>query len=133
MVCHGDLDHKNVLWSDDSTPILIDWESARKLNPTYEILLEALDWCGITSSFDHELLKKFVAAYVEAGGEIDQRVLGASLDCILGDWLTWLMYNVGRCHDVEDAEQVAIGAAQVELSLATIVRLGHLLPWLMDT
>ena len=32
VVGHGDLDQKNVLWSD-STPLLIDWESAGAIQP----------------------------------------------------------------------------------------------------
>jgi len=31
VVSHGDLDQKNVLWDEESNPLLIDWESARKL------------------------------------------------------------------------------------------------------
>lgn len=34
VVTHGDLDQLNVLWNKAGQPILIDWESARKLNPT---------------------------------------------------------------------------------------------------
>ena len=132
VVSHGDLDHKNVLWGDSGEAILIDWESARKLNPTYEALLEALDWSGITSNFDHRLFGQFIAAYKEGGGVLESQSLQASYDCILGDWLNWLMYNVGRAVDTGDAEQRAIGSTQVDLSLATILRLGHLLPWLID-
>jgi thiamine kinase-like enzyme len=52
VVSHGDLDQKNVLWDSENNPILIDWESARKLNPTYEIVNVALDWSGINSNFN---------------------------------------------------------------------------------
>lgn len=38
VVGHGDLDPKNVLWDDRQEPFLVDWECARKINPTYEIL-----------------------------------------------------------------------------------------------
>ncbi len=133
VICHGDLDHKNVLWSNSGSPTLIDWEGAQKLNPTYEILLEALDWSGITSSFDYGVFEKFISSYREAGGVIESHSLQAAFDCILGGWLNWLMYNVGRSIDLEDAEQRSTGTAQVELSLSTISRLGHLLPWLMDS
>ena len=132
VISHGDLDHKNVLWDDSDKPILIDWESARKLNPTYEILLEALDWSGITTKFDHELFEKFLSAYTEAGGVIESSSLQASFDCILGDWINWLMYNLGRSVDLEDAEQRLVGAAQVDLSLSTISRLGYLIPQLLS-
>jgi predicted Ser/Thr protein kinase len=32
VVSHGDLDQKNVLWDKTGKPILIDWESACKIN-----------------------------------------------------------------------------------------------------
>jgi len=131
VVCHGDLDHKNILWGAGNTPILIDWESARKLNPSYEVLLEALDWSGITGNFNHALFEKFISSYTQAGGVIKVDSLQASFDCILGDWLNWLMYNVGRTLGIDDAEQRAIGSAQVKLSLSTISRIGHLVPWLL--
>src|ERR1700694_1702617 len=44
VVSHADLDQKNVLWDENDNPILIDWESVRALNPTYELLITALDW-----------------------------------------------------------------------------------------
>ena len=132
VISHGDLDHKNVLWSDADTPILIDWESARNLNPTYETLLEALDWSGITVKFDYSLFKKIISSYREAGGVIEGSSLQASFDCILGDWVNWLMYNVGRAIDLADEEQRSIGIAQVDLSLATIARLRDLMPKLVN-
>ncbi len=128
LISHGDLDQKNVLWDATDNPILIDWESARKLNPTYEIVLEATDWSGITSKFDHSLYEKIISAYKQAGGVIESDFLHASFDCILGDWLYWLMYNIARSVDLEDAEQRSIGTKQVDLVLSTILRLKHLLP-----
>lgn len=80
VVSHGDLDHKNVLWDKSGHPIVIDWEFARKLNPTYEELLEGLDWSGITLSFEHGLFKGFLASYVQAGGVIDSTSIQANLE-----------------------------------------------------
>ena len=131
VISHGDLDHKNVLWGDEGTPIIIDWESVRRLNPTHELLLEALDWSGITSTFQHGLFETFISSYREAGGEIDRSSIQACFDCILGDWLTWLLYNVGRAVDLEDEEQHSIGTKQVDLSLSTLLRLRHLMPQLL--
>jgi thiamine kinase-like enzyme len=132
VISHGDLDQKNVLWSTAYSPVLIDWEAARKLNPTCEIVNEALDWSGITSQFEHGLFEKIIAAYREAGGVIESDSLQASFHCILGDWVNWLMYNVGRSIDPQDVEQRTIGVEQVELALATILRLQKLMPALMS-
>lgn len=131
VISHGDLDQKNVLWDAAGNPVLIDWESARKLNPTYEIVLEALDWSGITSQFDYGLYEKILSAYKLAGGVIETDSLQASFHCILGDWVNWLMYSVARSIDSEDEEQRAIGAEQVDLALPTILRLKQLSPELL--
>lgn len=132
VVSHGDLDHKNVLWDAAGNLLLIDWESARRLNPTYEIVMEALDWSGITRSFDHSLYEKMIAAYIRAGGTMESDTLQACFDCILGDWTNWLMYNASRAVDMEQAEQRAIGANQVDLALSTLARLQRQLPQLLS-
>ncbi|MBX3708737.1 MAG: phosphotransferase [Gammaproteobacteria bacterium] len=47
IVSHGDLDQLNVLWDTAGQPILIDWESVRKINPTREIIPTSLSWSGM--------------------------------------------------------------------------------------
>jgi hypothetical protein len=131
VISHGDLDQKNVLWIAAGEPLLIDWESARKLNPSYEILLEALDWSGITSQFAPALFEKMLWSYSQAGGHIDTDVLEAAFHCILGEWLNWLLYNIGRSVYLPDAEQSMLGAAQVDLTLAMLLRLQGLRPYLL--
>ncbi len=131
VISHGDLDQKNVLWDKMGNPLLIDWESARRLNPTYEIVLEALDWSGIATRFNHRLYEKILLAYQRAGGVIDSDLIQASFHCILGDWVNWLIYNVARSIDLDDAEQRAIGSKQVDFTLAMIMRLKHIRPELL--
>lgn len=58
VIGHGDLDQKNVLWTENKEPLFIDWESARKLNPTYEIVNAALDWSGVTTNLKINLFHK---------------------------------------------------------------------------
>jgi thiamine kinase-like enzyme len=132
VVSHGDLDQKNVLWSSSEEPILIDWESARRLNPTYEAVLIALDWSGITSAFEPVLFEKFIAAYKQAGGVVEDESLEAAFQCALGDWLDWLMFNVGRSFDTEDMAQRSLGAEQVDLALSTLLRLQRFSPRLVS-
>jgi thiamine kinase-like enzyme len=132
VISHGDLDQKNVLWDAEGNPVLIDWESARKLNPTFECVLEALDWSGIGSQFDQGLFEKFLSTYIQEGGAIERDSINASFHCILGDWVNWLMYNVGRSIDLEDGEQRLIGAEQVDFALSTILRLKRQIPDLLS-
>ena len=131
VVSHGDTDQKNVLWDVDGGPWLIDWESARWLNPGYEALLQALNWSGITGQFSPKVFSAFLDTYVGAGGNINKQQLGAAYQCVRCDWLNWLMYNVGRCMDLEEPEQRAMGQQQVALALATLQHVMDRVPGLL--
>lgn len=132
VISHGDLDHKNVLWTEGGEPLLIDWESVRWLNPTYELLLEALDWSGITGNFTPSAFAAFLEAYRRAGGVIDTDAVNAAINCVFGDWLNWLMYNVGRAMDIDSPEEHSTGSNQVDLAFTTLLRLEKHLPRLLD-
>ena len=123
VISHGDLDHKNVLWDESGEPLIIDWESARRLNPTYELLLEALDWGGITAHFDARPFKTILRSYVDAGGLIVEDMIPAASDAIQGAWVSWLLYNVGRAVGLTDTRQRAIGSSQVDLVLSALLRM----------
>jgi thiamine kinase-like enzyme len=123
VISHGDLDQKNVLWDQNNTPILIDWESARKLNPTYEIINAALDWSGITSpKFNKQVCINMIQAYQIAGGKLDQRHVKAAIYGVLGNWLNWMFYNISRAcsTDPNGSEQRAIGTEQVKQVIFTL-------------
>ena len=123
VISHGDLDHKNILWDEAGEPLLIDWESARHLNPTYELLLEALDWGGITAHFDARPFTTILQAYVDAGGLIEADMIPAASDAIQGAWVSWLLYNVGRAAGLKDTRQRSIGSSQVDLVLSALLRM----------
>ena len=129
---HGDLDPKNVLWSAKGQPGIIDWESARHLNPTYELLLQALNWSGIWSRFEPGTFRQFVAGYRDAGGAVDQAALEPSYHCILGDWVYWLMHNVGRYLEENNPSRRASLAGQVEFTLAVLQRIMDHVPDLLS-
>lgn len=123
VVSHGDLDQKNVLWVKES-PILIDWESARKLNPTYEIINASLDWSGITKdTFNKELFIKMISTYCAAGGKINTTHVNAAFYGALGNWVNWMLYNINRACTSQELEQKILGIEQVNMVLPTLVRL----------
>ena len=132
VVSHGDLDHKNVLWDDSGQPLIIDWESAQRLNPTYELLLEALDWSGITAHFEAKPFVTFLQAYIDAGGRIVAGQVPAVSDAIQGVWVEWLLFNVGRAIGLHDPQQRAVGLHQVDLSVSTLLRMEKWAPRLTD-
>ncbi|MDP1603841.1 MAG: phosphotransferase [Legionella sp.] len=126
VVSHGDLDQKNVLWDENDRPVLIDWESARQLNPVYEIVNASLDWSGITTEFNPDLFTKMLKAYKKAGGSIDQLSYEASFYGVLGNWINWLVYNIERSCTSDLSEQT-IGTEQVMQVLPTISRINLLI------
>ena len=127
VVSHGDLDQKNVLWDKANNPILIDWESARKLNPTYEIVNGSLDWSGITTQFNHELFNKMIQTYKNARGIINKSDFEASFYGVLGNWINWFAYNIERSCNPLDSEQRVMGIEQVTQVIPTILRLKTLI------
>ncbi len=123
VVSHGDLDQKNVLWDKQNNPILIDWESARKLNPTYEIVNTALDWSGIALKFDKRLFSQIIVSYMKAGGTIDEDTLKAAFYGVLGNWINWLVYNIERSCTSNESAQRTLSIEQVNQTLAIILLL----------
>ncbi|MCS5711939.1 phosphotransferase [Candidatus Berkiella aquae] len=127
VVSHGDLDQKNVLWNKDSNPILIDWESAGKVNPTYDIINTAFYWSGITTHFDQQLFFKMMDTYQQAGGVIyADHVIAACYGAL--SWIGWLVYNIERACVQGESEQKTVGTEQVNQTLATILRLQTVIP-----
>lgn len=132
VISHGDLDHKNVLWNDAGEPLLIDWESARPINPTYELLLEALDWSGITANFETGPFEHFLRAYVNAGGSIIADLVPRAFDAVLGTWVNWMLFNVDRAAEYADLRQRAIGTEQIDVAVGALLRLEKNIPRLRE-
>lgn len=130
VVSHGDLDQKNVLWDKNNSPILIDWECARKLNPTQEIVNACLDWSGITTNFNKDIFFKMMKTYSVSGGNLDNNIVPAAFNAILGNWINWMAYNIERAC-MSDLEQKTLGIEQVTQVLGTIVQLKNIIPELV--
>lgn len=132
VICHGDLDQKNILWDQRNRPVIIDWECAGKLNPTYEMIQAALDWSGGASELRPGLFRRMLEAYQDAGGKLEVDAMEAALDYIAGESLIWLLYRIGLSLEDSDSTQEEIGAEQIELVLASVLRLKQLTPELLD-
>jgi len=128
VVSHADLDPKNVLWNENDDPILIDWEAARKINPTYEIINAALDWSGISNKFDINIFNHMLAAYRSAGGIIDDHLLNSAFYGALGNWINWLVYNIKRSLDDNNIDQHKLGTEQIHVALCTILNIHKIIP-----
>lgn len=132
LIGHGDLDQKNVLWTDKKDPLLIDWESARKLNPTYEIVNAALDWSGVTTDLKINLFYKMLKSYSESGGLIEKRTVEAAFYGVMGNWINWMVYNINQSINQTELEQKNSGIEQVMQVLPTILRVKTLMPELIS-
>ena len=123
VVSHADLDPKNVLWDENNNPFLIDWESARALNSTSEILNAALEWSGVTTcSIDKDIFVAMITAYKKAGGIMNAKDLGAFFDGIPGYCLHWMVYNIQRSLGMKGStlEDKTMGIEQVNQVLQVI-------------
>jgi thiamine kinase-like enzyme len=116
VVSHCDLDQKNVLWDDFETPFLIDWESARKINPIYEIVNASLDWSGVGSDFNEKIFYSMIKEYEKKMPNIKSDDYEKAFIGVLGNWLNWLIYNVNRAN--KNGSEMAI--KQVFQTLNTI-------------
>jgi Ser/Thr protein kinase RdoA (MazF antagonist) len=133
IISHGDLDQKNVLWDKSGNPILIDWECARKLNPTHEIVDASLNWSGIATNFDKTLFTKMMQTYSMAGGRLNKNLLQAAFNGVLGNWINWMVYNIKRACVKQESEQKTLGIEQVNQVLITITTLKNIIPDLMTS
>ena len=134
VISHGDLDPKNVLWDAEDQPILIDWESARRLNPAHEIINACFDWSGISldNNFNQNLFFKMLGAYQKSGGVLDQNLLEPAFYAVAGNWIHWMVFNIQRFCETQDPEVLNLSAEQVSQTLRTIVFLENLIPALLS-
>lgn len=99
LASHRDLNPHNVIWINDTTPKIIDWEWAGLVNPNMEVLSTALEWSGLLQNqFNDSTYIAFLQAYYEAGAKITVDPLLA-LHNSLGKWLDWLAFNIARACD----------------------------------
>lgn len=96
VISHRDLDQKNVLWPDERSPLIVDWESAGPINPTVELADVALNWSGLTvGEPDPSIFRAVLAGYRGAGGTLHDEPRDA-LYALLARWLAWLEFNIHR-------------------------------------
>ncbi len=131
---HGDLHQQNVLWTDDNTPWIIDWESAGLQQPAKEAVVCALEWSGfVEGEPDLPTFRAFLQAYHQEHLLSTEEAL-YGLDACFGNWLGWLRFCAQRALDTTTVDPQARGEAahQVTGTLATIRRVEGILPALRD-
>jgi aminoglycoside phosphotransferase (APT) family kinase protein len=127
VVSHRDLAQKNVIWQDEHTPWLIDWEAAGLVNPTMELVSTALDWGGLATGVVREdTFVAMVESYIAVGGVVQDAGIDA-LYGVMGIWLNWLVFNMRRSlgESIFDEEERQLGIRETPLAIARLRTLAH--------
>ena len=130
VVSHSDLHQQNVLWSDEQTPWLIDWEAAGLEQPTKEALVAALEWSGLVAGApDLAAFRAFLEAY-RREAPLSSREAKHGLHACFGNWLGWLQFNMRRSLGAvtDDPEEQTLGVRQTTGTLVTMRRAESHLP-----
>ncbi|WP_164522666.1 phosphotransferase [Paenibacillus baekrokdamisoli] len=124
---HRDLDQKNVLWMDEVSPALIDWEAAGPINPVQELVSTALDWAGVQAgAVNRDAFMAFINGYLDRGGTVMTEWRAAINGGLIGQ-LQWLAYNMRRSlgealSEPEDQEVGTRESVRTLMSLREITR-----------
>lgn len=122
VVSHSDLDQKNVLWSDECTPWLIDWEAAGYVQPGVEVVGAALDWGGqVAGDLDAATFHAFLKGYRQESALTAQEVR-YGLQAYCGNWCGWLKFSIRRSLGLGagDPEEQALGTRETFGTLAML-------------
>jgi Ser/Thr protein kinase RdoA (MazF antagonist) len=93
VISHGDFLPANVVWSQNNSPFIMDWEAAGYIHPQVELWGAALNWSGI---FLGEVKPNFFIKMLQGYRSLktpvlfDEKIVYAGL----GSWLSWLTYKI---------------------------------------
>lgn len=132
VVSHGDLDQLNILWDENDQPILIDWESVRKLNPTREIVRTSLGWSGFgMDDASQEIYTHMLRTYIQSGGALKKDHVNAALYAPIGSMVNWIMYNIDLACTSHDPEVAVTTMQEISGTLKSMKRYDQLIPDLL--
>ena len=132
VVTHGDLDQLNVLWDKAGQPILIDWESVRKLNPTREIVRTSLSWSGMdTKDVSLQIYTHMLRTYIESGRMLNINHVNAALYSLVGSAVNWILYNIKLACTSDAPQEIDMATKEINSSVMAMKRLKVLIPDLL--
>lgn len=123
VVSHRDLEPKNVMWRHNQ-PIIIDWESAGRINPLHDLVETAIYWSVLdTGSVSQIKFMAFIRAYRKQAGE-QKADWGMVLNHGYEGKLAWLEYSLKRSLKIECTDQTEqqLGTSQVIETLESLQR-----------
>ena len=124
LVSHRDMDVKNIIWVDDKTPQIIDWEAAGLTNPTVDLLELALEWSGQWSGhLNGDSFQAYLNGYHSACQRRQTDFDIALMGCY-GARCGWLEFNMRRSIDERvDQNERFMAENQVTVTLNSISNL----------
>ena len=120
ILCHRDINNRNVIRAGDGRLFILDWELAGPLDPRLDVGTAILGWSGAWEGEpDVRSAQALIRAYREAGGEFeagDARLFASWLDGVGGWlWLNWRKARIGATKaDRTDArKELAYGVSRL--------------------
>ena len=133
VISHGDIDQLNVLWDETGQPVLIDWESARRLNPTLEIVRASLSWSGNSvEGVSLPIYTHMLQTYIRSGGILDANLMVAALNAVYGGMMNWMLYNIAIACSSNIPEEKDTASKEVNSSVQSMEKLKLLIPDLVQ-
>lgn len=127
LLCHRDINNRNVIRTADGRLFILDWELAGPLDPRLDVGTAILVWSGAWEGEpDLRSAQALIRAYREAGGEFeagDARLFASWLDGLGGWlWLNWRKAHKGRTKaDRMDARrELAYGVSRLPAVLGNV-------------
>ena len=124
VLSHRDLDQKNVLWREDGSPLLLDWEGVGLCSPAVELAAMALSWSGaLEGPANAASFEAVWSGYADAGGR-RRSARADALAAALADRLHWLEHCMDRSlHGVSVDRDVGVREADLEIERIRRLRL----------
>lgn len=92
VLSHRDIHYGNVIWRDENSPHLIDWESTGLIHPTLELIGLAQNCAGIAAGrFGVDLFRATLQGYVVEAGKLPT-IDGSVSNLSLHSWLLWYVH-----------------------------------------
>ena len=131
VITHGDMDRLNILWQGDE-PKLIDWESARKMNPTHDMIRTSLGWSRVgLEHFSYEIYNKMLEAYKKSGGVLNKQHIEPALTAGFGSMIHWMLYNLDIACTSDSNVEKNTACEQIESVIQSVTKLQDMIPRLV--
>ncbi len=129
---HRDADQKNWMRTVSGELLLVDWDAAGRIHPRHEAAGLALRWSGSgLGEPDWRVVRAWIQAYREAGGELD-RIQPGDLGEYVSVAIWWFEYNLRRAlgERARDEADRRLGAEMARREFKSLPRLmGSLERW----